>query len=154
VSLVTDRARPRTVLVVDDHAPTRLLCRVALEAEGWRVVEAADGQEALGRARAERPDVILLDVMMPGFSGWRVAADVAADPRTVDVPVVFITGLGGRTEHLRGLELGAVGYITKPFDPADLAPALGALLERIENGERAELLAEQLGALRAQAPTA
>ena len=72
----------RTVLVIDDEAPIRLLCRVNLEAEKMRVLEAADGDAGLDTARQERPDVILLDVMMPGRNGWEVAEELLADDRT------------------------------------------------------------------------
>ena len=70
-----------TVLVIDDEAPIRLLCRVNLEAEGMDVLEAADGPSGLETARAEQPDVVLLDVMMPGLDGWRVAEELLDDPR-------------------------------------------------------------------------
>jgi CheY-like chemotaxis protein len=73
---------PTRVLVIDDEAPIRLLCRVNLEAEGMDVLEAADGPTGLEKARAETPDVVLLDVMMPGLDGWRVAEELLDDPRT------------------------------------------------------------------------
>ncbi|HEV8688023.1 MAG TPA: response regulator, partial [Gaiellaceae bacterium] len=79
------------VLVIDDEAPIRLLCRVNLEAEGMDVSEAADGPSGLEKARAETPDVILLDVMMPGLDGWRVAEQLLDDPLTSGIPIVFLT---------------------------------------------------------------
>src|SRR6476620_6193637 len=79
------------VLVIDDEAPIRLLCRVNLEAEGMDVLEAADGPSGLEKARAESPDVILLDVMMPGLDGWRVEEELLDDPRTAAIPIVFLT---------------------------------------------------------------
>jgi CheY-like chemotaxis protein len=77
------------VLVIDDEAPIRLLCRVNLEAEGMEVLEAADGPSGLATARAETPDVILLDVMMPGLDGWRVAEELLDDESTQGIPIVF-----------------------------------------------------------------
>ncbi|MGZ4408852.1 MAG: response regulator, partial [Gaiellaceae bacterium] len=74
------------VLVIDDEAPIRLLCRVNLEAEGMEVIEAPDGPSGVDKARDERPDVILLDVMMPGLDGWRVAEQLFEDDRTVAIP--------------------------------------------------------------------
>src|SRR5438132_1704846 len=79
------------VLVVDDEAPIRLLCRVNLEAEGMSVLEAADGASGLDLARDEQPDVVLLDVMMPGLDGWRVAEELLEDDRTSGIPIIFLT---------------------------------------------------------------
>ena len=79
------------VLVVDDEAPIRLLCRVNLEAEGMEVLEAGDGPTGLEAARRERPDVVLLDVMMPGPDGWRVAERLLEDSRTGEIPIIFLT---------------------------------------------------------------
>ena len=78
----------RTVLVVDDHAPLRTLCRLNLEPAGFRVVEAADGDEALAAVAADRPDAILLDLMMPRLSGWKVAAALLADETTDQIPII------------------------------------------------------------------
>ncbi|HZC75783.1 MAG TPA: response regulator, partial [Gaiellaceae bacterium] len=85
-----DRGEVR-VLVIDDEAPIRLLCRVNLEAEGIAVLEAADGTTGLDLARAEQPDVVLLDVMMPGLDGWRVAEEMLEDDRTRGIPIIFLT---------------------------------------------------------------
>src|SRR5919205_810707 len=110
------------VLVIDDEAPIRLLCRVNLEAEGIDVVEAPDGARGLELARSEDPDVILLDVMMPGLDGWRVAEELLQDRRTKKIPIVFLTARAAPPDRRRGLELGSAEYITKPFNPIDLAP--------------------------------
>jgi CheY-like chemotaxis protein len=85
-----DEAMTR-VLVIDDEAPIRLLCRVNLEAEGMDVLEAADGPTGLEQAREERPDIVLLDVMMPGLDGWHVAEALLSDERTRDIPIIFLT---------------------------------------------------------------
>ena len=136
------------VLVIDDEAPIRLLCRVNLEAEGMEVVEAADGPSGLEKARAEEPDVILLDVMMPGLDGWRVAEELLEDERTANIPIIFLTARAELRDRARGIDLGGVDYVTKPFNPVELAPLVRALLDRVGRGERDDLRREKLTELR------
>jgi DNA-binding response OmpR family regulator len=136
------------VLVIDDEAPIRLLCRVNLEAEGMSVLEAADGPSGLDTARKERPDVVLLDVMMPGLDGWRVAEHLLEDDRTNEIPIIFLTARAEVRDRARGLDIGGVDYVTKPFNPLELAPLVRELLARIERGERDELRGEKLAELR------
>jgi DNA-binding response OmpR family regulator len=136
------------VLVIDDEAPIRLLCRVNLEAEGMDVIEAADGPSGVEKARDEGPDVILLDVMMPGLDGWRVAQELLEDDRTTRIPIIFLTARAEFRDRARGLDIGGVDYITKPFNPLELAPLVQRLLERIDRGEKDELRAEKLSELR------
>jgi DNA-binding response OmpR family regulator len=136
------------VLVIDDEAPIRLLCRVNLEAEGMSVLEAGDGPSGLAKASSEQPDVILLDVMMPGLDGWGVAEALLEDERTVGIPIIFLTARAEFRDRARGLDIGGVDYITKPFNPVELAPLVRALLERLERGERDELRREKLTELR------
>ena len=136
------------VLVVDDEAPIRLLCRVNLEAERMEVLEAADGESGLETARAERPDVVLLDVMMPGMDGWQVAERLVEDQTTSHIPIVFLTARAELRDRARGLELGGVDYITKPFNPVELASVVESLLERVRRGERDELRREKIAELR------
>jgi CheY-like chemotaxis protein len=104
----------------------------------------------LERVRADRPDLILLDIMMPGVSGWQVAAQLLGDEATDEIPIIFLTALSGTKQQLRAYELGAVGYVTKPFDPATLGSTVVAVLDQIERGERSALIAENLDALRAE----
>jgi two-component system alkaline phosphatase synthesis response regulator PhoP len=137
------------VLVIDDEAPIRLLCRVNLEAEGMDVVEAGDGPSGLAAAKEHRPDVILLDVMMPGLDGWRVAEELLDDPDTLEIPIVFLTARAEFRDRARGLDIGGVDYVTKPFNPVELAPLVQRLLDRLERGERDVLRREKLLALRA-----
>ena len=137
-----------TVLVIDDEAPIRLLCRVNLEAEGMTVLEAADGPSGLEKARSETPDVVLLDVMMPGLDGWRVAEELLEDRRTARIPIIFLTARAELRDRARGIDLGGVDYVTKPFNPVELAPLVRALLGRVERGERDELRSEKLIELR------
>src|SRR5207302_10184877 len=99
------------VLVIDDEAPIRLLCRVNLEAEGMDVLEAADGPTGLDQARELAPDVILLDVMMPGLDGWRVAEELLEDERTQDIPIIFLTARAEFRDRARGLDIGGVDYV-------------------------------------------
>ena len=136
------------VLVIDDEAPIRLLCRVNLEAEGMEVLEAADGPSGLAKARAELPDVILLDVMMPGLDGWRVAEELLDDERTAQIPIVFLTARAELRDRARGIDLGGVDYMTKPFNPVELAPLVRDLTARVERGERDDLRREKLTELR------
>ena len=137
------------VLVIDDEAPIRLLCRVNLEAEGMEVLEANDGPSGLEEARREKPDVILLDVMMPALDGWRVAEHLLDDRSTQDIPIIFLTARAEFRDRARGLDIGGVDYVTKPFNPLELAALVRDLLARIERGERDDLRREKLGELRA-----
>ncbi len=136
------------VLVIDDESPIRLLCRVNLEAEGMEVLEAADGPTGLDRARTDLPDVILLDVMMPGLDGWRVAEELLDDDRTEAIPIVFLTARAELRDRARGIDLGGVDYVTKPFNPVELAPLVRDLIARVERGERDDLRREKLSELR------
>jgi two-component system, OmpR family, alkaline phosphatase synthesis response regulator PhoP len=137
-----------SVLVIDDEAPIRLLCRVNLEAEGMDVLEASDGPTGLEQARENTPDVVLLDVMMPGLDGWRVAEQLLQDDRTSEIPIIFLTARAEFRDRARGLDIGGVDYVTKPFNPLELAPLVRDLLERIERGERDDLRGEKLAELR------
>jgi DNA-binding response OmpR family regulator len=137
------------VLVIDDEAPIRLLCRVNLEAEGMDVIEAADGPSGLDQAREANPDVILLDVMMPGLDGWKVAEQLLEDGRTSEIPIIFLTARAEFRDRAKGLDIGGIDYVTKPFNPLELAPLVRNLLDRIERGERDELRSEKVSDLRA-----
>jgi DNA-binding response OmpR family regulator len=137
-----------TVLVVDDEAPIRLLCRVNLEAEGMTVLEASDGDSGLATARAENPDVVLLDVMMPGRNGWEVAEELLADEATSGIPIIFLTARAEVKDRAKGIDLGGVDYVTKPFNPVELAPLVLDLVRRVEDGERGELRREKFAELR------
>ncbi len=139
------------VLIIDDEAPIRLLCRVNLEAEGIDVVEAGDGPTGLELARTVQPDLVLLDVMMPGLDGWAVAEELLEDVETDEIPIIFLTARAEFRDRARGLDIGGVDYITKPFNPVDLASLVRRLLERIDRGERDQLRREKLAELRALA---
>ncbi len=119
------------VLVVDDEADIRRIAQLALtRIGGLEVVEARSGAEALEIARAAAPDVVLLDVMMPGMDGPETLQALRADATTAAIPVVFLTAKALETEQRRLLDLGAAGVLVKPFDPLKLAAELRAVLER------------------------
>ena len=137
-------AGTRRILVVDDEQSVRMICRFNLVAAGIDVREAGDGDEALAAVRESPPDLVLLDVMMPTRDGWEVADELRRDPRTRDIPIVFLTARVEQADRQHAHELGAVGYIVKPFDPIGLAATLETILERVERGEREELRRELL----------
>jgi DNA-binding response OmpR family regulator len=136
------------VLVIDDEAPIRLLCRVNLEAEKMEVLEAGDGPTGLEKARKEEPDVVLLDVMMPGLDGWQVAEELLGDERTRSIPIVFLTARAEVRDRARGLDLGGIDYVTKPFNPTELAPLIRELVHRVDSGEREDVRREKIAELR------
>jgi CheY-like chemotaxis protein len=103
------------------------------------VLTAADGQEALEVARAEIPDVLLLDLMMPRLDGWTVAEELAGEEATRAIPIVFLTARATTADRRRAEELGAFGYILKPFDPVGLAPLVAEVVARRGRGELEEL---------------
>jgi len=138
----------KTVLVVDDHRPVRALCRAALEKADFRVLEAENGTEALASVQTERPDAILLDIMMPGISGWEVTAALLAERSTDQIPIIFISARAEPSDRIRAYELGAQAYVTKPFDPDVLAETVATVLGQIEHGDRDAALAETLASLR------
>jgi DNA-binding response OmpR family regulator len=137
------------VLVVDDEAPIRLLCRVNLEAEGMDVLEAPDGRVGLELARAEAPDAVLLDVMMPGLDGWAVAEELLRSDETRAIPIVFLTARADLRDRARGIDLGGLDYVTKPFNPVELASLVRSVVGAVERGEREVLRAEKIAELRA-----
>jgi DNA-binding response OmpR family regulator len=139
-----------TVLLIDDSEPMRLLCRVNLELEGFRVREAAEGHAGIDAAREEPPDAILLDLMLPTIDGWEVLDELQSDPRTADVPVVVLSGVGSLDLRREGLELGAVATVLKPFDPTVLPELLRETIARAAAGETAALREEALARLEAE----
>src|SRR5687768_16489197 len=100
-----------TVLVTDDDEDLRLLCQLQLELGGFRVAQAANGQEALDAARSSRPDLILLDLMMPVKDGWECLAELKQDRKLRDIPVFIITGKNQKQDQDRAFEMGAVAFI-------------------------------------------
>jgi DNA-binding response OmpR family regulator len=136
------------VLVVDDEAPIRLLCRVNLEAEGMEVLEAPDGRAGLELARREKPDAVLLDVMMPGLDGWTVAEELLADEETSGIPIVFLTARADLRDRARGIDVGGLDYVTKPFNPIELASLVRNVVGAVARGERDAVRSEKVAELR------
>jgi two-component system alkaline phosphatase synthesis response regulator PhoP len=129
----------KTILVADDKAALRNLVREYLEAEGFRIVIAANGREALYAARAEKPDLILLDIMMPEMSGYDFLKTYRKERET---PVILLTAKLDETDKVLGLELGADDYVTKPFGMKELVARIHAVLRRAgQTVKMAEVLA-------------
>jgi CheY-like chemotaxis protein len=111
----------RRVLVVEDEPENRLFIGLMLRTEGYDVAEAEDGAAAFDMLEQDPlPELILLDVMMPGLNGWQVFERLREEPRLRCIPVVMLTALAQRADVERAVELGVDGYLTKPFEPADL----------------------------------
>ncbi|HVP85672.1 MAG TPA: phosphate regulon transcriptional regulator PhoB [Rhizomicrobium sp.] len=120
-----------TVLVAEDESALVTLLRYNLEREGYRVVEATDGEEALLLATEEKPDLVLLDWMLPQLSGIEVCRRLRSRPETRNVPILMLTARGEEADRVRGLNTGADDYITKPFSMTELLARLRAVMRRI-----------------------
>ncbi|HEX2057765.1 MAG TPA: diguanylate cyclase [Actinomycetota bacterium] len=122
------------VLVVDDDPDLRALANIQLDHGGFDVIQAASGQECLALASTHSPDVILLDIMMPGMDGAEVLSALSGDPVTKDIPVVFVSALSSPEDKVKGLENGAVDYITKPLEEREFVARVGvAARHRLRN---------------------
>ena len=119
------------ILYADDHEPMRLMVRDLLQASGHEVALACDGPSALAGVQERTPDLLILDVSMPGLSGLDVCRAVKADPRTASVPVLMLTGEGDVERKVEGFEAGADDYLAKPFDPRELRARVGALVRLV-----------------------
>lgn len=125
---------PPRVLIVDDDAAIRLLCSINLQLAGVAVVEATDAWVGLAQARAEPPDLIVTDVKMPGLDGFAFAEALRRDRRTRAVPVVFLSGEARKENESRAKALGALAYVTKPFDPTTLTTLVTGILRSGQAG--------------------
>ncbi|MHB1613718.1 MAG: response regulator transcription factor [Actinomycetes bacterium] len=121
---------PRLVLVVDDNEMIRHLIAVNLELEGFTVITACDGPQALAAAVHHRPAVITLDVVMPDQDGFRTAEMLRTDPRTAPLRIVMVTACAQEADLRRGVEIGVDAYLTKPFDPEVLVRTVQSLADR------------------------
>jgi len=119
----------KTVLVVDDESRMVEFVAMNLELEGFRVIRAANGSEALEKASKEHPDLVLLDIMMPEMDGFETLEGLR---ETSSVPVIFLTAKSEEVDRIKGLDLGADDYITKPFSPRELVSRIRAVLRRTE----------------------
>ncbi|BFM04922.1 phosphate regulon transcriptional regulator PhoB [Halioxenophilus aromaticivorans] len=131
----------RTILIVDDEQPIRDMLRVALEMADYNCLEASDAQQAHTLIVDEKPDLILLDWMMPGTSGLELARRIKRDEVTSGIPIIMLTAKGEEDNKVQGLETGADDYITKPFSPRELVARLKAVLRRTENHHVTEPIA-------------
>lgn len=118
------------ILVVDDEKNIVELVRFNLEREGYRVLTALDGAVAIELARREKPDLIVLDVMLPGMNGLEVCRELNRDPSTSDIPIIMLSARTEELDRVLGLEMGADDYVTKPFSPRELAARIKARLRR------------------------
>ena len=113
-----------TLLVIEDEAPLRANIVRLLTAEGYRVIAAADGDEGIRRAREDRPDLVICDILMPLVDGYGVLATLRSQPETAAIPFIFLTASADKEDLARGLQSGASDYVTKPFKIADLLAAV------------------------------
>jgi len=118
------------------------------------VLESSDGPGGLELARSDQPDAILLDVMMPGMDGWAVAEELLEDEATQGIPIVFLTARADLRDRARGMDLGGLDYVTKPFNPVELASVVREVVAAVERGDRDALRSEKIAELRALFDTA
>jgi two-component system, OmpR family, KDP operon response regulator KdpE len=124
--------RKQLVLVADDDAPILRLVRTKLQADGYGVITAMNGQEAVDLFEKERPDIVVLDLMMPVMDGYDAMQQIR---QSGDVPVVILTARSAAPEKIRGLDLGADDYVTKPFNPDELSARIAAVLRRVSGSQ-------------------
>ncbi len=115
----------KKILIADDRSEVVELVKVTLEGEGYQSIDASDGREALEKIKREKPDLVLLDIVMPKMDGFEVLSQLKKDPVLKEIPIIMLTAKGQKSDQEKGKELGATGYIIKPFSPL-------ALLKRIE----------------------
>ena len=127
-----------TILVVDDEEPIQELLRFNLEKEGYLVCVAKDGQEALKHVKNDQPDLIVLDLMLPGMDGLEVCRKLRSNPKFQQIPIIMLTAKGEEIDKVLGLELGADDYMTKPFSPRELLARIKARLRRPNSQEEAD----------------
>jgi DNA-binding response OmpR family regulator len=118
------------ILVVDDDRVIQQLLKVNLELEGYAVEVADDGEEALAQFELFRPDLVLLDIMMPKLDGWEVCRRLKSDPDSARVPIVLLSARAQEADVQRGTELGVAAYVTKPFDPISLLDLIADLIAK------------------------
>lgn len=122
----------KTILVVDDDLATLKLVGLVLDQKGYDVVTARSGEEALERARLQNPDLIVLDIMMPGMDGYEVVQHLRADPSTARLPILMLTAKSDLDDQITGFEVGADDYLTKPFHREELVSRVESVLHLAE----------------------
>jgi DNA-binding response OmpR family regulator len=123
------------------------MCRVNLQLEGYEVLEAADGDAGLDMVRLERPDLVLLDVMMPGLDGWQFMKEIKADDELAEIPIVLLTARVQREDEIRGWLSGAADYLPKPFNPSTLTEVVRRTLMHENDDDRRQRALDKLSIL-------
>lgn len=139
---------PKKILVVEDEPDIRKLVHYNLAQERFKVLEAEDGEKALKIARQEKPDLVVLDLMLPNLSGLEVCRILREQPETARLPVLMLTAKAGEADRVVGLEIGADDYLTKPFSPRELVARVKAILRRAELAATAPVEAYERGPLK------
>jgi two-component system alkaline phosphatase synthesis response regulator PhoP len=121
------------ILVAEDSTTVRGLVSARLSADGYDVVEAEDGEEAVALARSQAPDLIVLDKMMPKLDGFEVVRRLREDPATAGIPIIMLTDRAGEEDVLQGLDLGVEDYMPKPFSPLELSARIKRALQRAQD---------------------
>ena len=110
----------KKILIADDKPEVLELIRVSLESEDYQIIDASDGKEALEKIRVEKPDLVLLDIVMPKMDGFEVLRNLKKASGTKEIPIILLTAKGQKIDQEKGQKLGAAGYIIKPFSPSEL----------------------------------
>lgn len=121
------------ILVAEDELAVRQVIRLLLAAQGYEIIEAADGGSAYDKVVSEKPDIILLDVMMPVMNGFDVLRKLKANPHTASIPVIIVTGKGQSQDERRGIQGGALDYISKPWGPGELEDRIRIALSYLQS---------------------
>ena len=135
---------PKKILIVEDEANIRELLRLYLEREGYTVLEAENGVEGIKKWKSDKPDMLLLDVMMPVMDGWEVCKEIRAES---DVPIIMLTAKGETADRVSGLEMGADDYIVKPLEMPEVIARVRAVFRRIAPDRRTRRTAGRAGDL-------
>lgn len=138
----------KRILAVDDEPPIVKLVTAAMTARGYEVTPAYNGEEALDKVRLDAPDLIICDIMMPRMDGREVQRRLAADPKTKNIPFIFLSAVGDLDKQLNTLEEGGAEYLTKPFKPSELAEYVEILLDPSRRGELDKIRQQHVGKLR------
>ncbi len=118
----------KKILIADDKLEVVELLRATMEGEDYQIISASDGKEALEKIGKEKPDLVLLDIVMPKMDGFEVLSEVKRDPKTKEIPVIMLTAKGQKGDEEKGRRLGAEGYVIKPFSPSHLLRKIGEIM--------------------------
>ena len=127
------------ILITDDDPVIIELLQVNLEFEGYDVISASDGVEAVERASKDQPDLVILDIMMPRMDGWTAREELLKNPRTAQIPVIFLSARAQQADLRKGYESGVAAYVTKPFEPVELLDLIARILSGGHAGPEAPL---------------